>query len=126
MLQPQLFAAGTWDAAAAQQWATMAGLSPAGSYSRSSVSLSGVPGQHCLGQCWEWLRACVFFFFFLKFPYFSAQVRSNSTPCPSAGANVKAMQCSTGRRWQCLKLGLPMRARAISQMEITGLTVMFC
>lgn len=57
-------------------WATASGLAPAVSYSGSrSLCLSGVPGQHCLGQCREWLRGFLLVFLKKMFPSFSAQAR---------------------------------------------------
>lgn len=48
-------------------WATASGLAPAVSYSGSpSLCLSGVPGQSCLGQCWERLGGFLLFVFFFK------------------------------------------------------------
>lgn len=109
-----------------QCWAVLSGFSPASalSYSCHSVPVR-CPRTVLLGIAWG-IYLLVLDWDFLMFSDFSAQARWNSGLCPSPGTDVKAKHCSTGRRQQRLKLVLPMRTRAISQMEITGLTAIFC
>lgn len=108
-----------------QLWAVLSGLSPASAVSYSCHSVPVRCPRTVLLAIAGGIYLVVLVWVFLRF-YFSAQARWNSGWCPSPGTNVKTRHCSTGRRWWCLKLVLPVRARAISQMEITGLTAIFC